>query len=124
MESIHEEEKKLHQQSKKRIQHLADLYDIPSLADIKYDEWSKIRLDRLLADYLLRCGYENSARALAEEKGIEDLVDLEVFVECHAIEESLRTAKKTARCLKWCIEHRPMMKKVNVRNIELYWCGE
>ena len=123
MESIHDDEKKLHQQSSKRIQHLADLYEIPSLADVKYEEWSKIRLNRLLVDYLLRCGYEDSARALAEEKGIEDLVDLEVFVECHAIEESLRTEKKTARCLKWCIDHRPMMKKVNVRAIELFWCG-
>jgi len=56
MEDLHEEEKVLHQNSRKRIQHLQDLYEIPSLADVKYDEWSKIRLNRLLVDYLLRSG--------------------------------------------------------------------
>lgn len=114
METLHDQEKRLHQQSNKRIQHLADLYEIPSLADVKYDEWSKIRLNRLLVDYLLRCGYGESAKALAKEKGIEDLVDLEVFVQCHAVEKSLRGGS-TEQCLKWCIDHRPMMKKINVR---------
>lgn len=113
VESLHEQEKKLNQQSNKRIQHLKNLYEIPSLADVKYDEWSKIRLNRLLVDYLLRCGYGQSARALAEEKDIEDLVDLDVFMQCHTIETSLRK-RSTAECLAWCVEHRQMMKKTNV----------
>ena len=114
MENLHEEEKVLHQHSKKRIQHLQDLYEIPSLADVKYDEWSRIRLNRLLVDYLLRSGYGESARALAREKGIEELVDLDVFVQCHKIEESLRR-RNTQECLAWCAEHRPMMRKISVR---------
>lgn len=113
MESLREEERVLQQHSRKRILHLQDLYEIPSLADVKYEEWSRIRLDRLLVDYLLRSGYGNSAMALAREKGIEDLVDLDVFVQCHAIEESLRR-RSTAECLAWCAEHRPLMKKSNV----------
>ena len=120
MESLHEQEKKLHQQSKKRIQHLSDLYEIPSLADVKYDEWSKIRLNRLLVDYLLRCGYGHSAWALAKEKDIEDLVDLDVFVQCHAVEESLKR-RSTAECLAWCAEHKPMLKKINVGFLS--WSG-
>ena len=115
METLHGEEKALHQASRKRIQHLQDLYEIPSLADVKYDEWSRVRLNRLLVDYLLRCGYGDSARALAREKGIEELVDLEVFVQCHRVEESLRRRKSTQECLAWCAEHRPMMKKLDVR---------
>ncbi|KAL8787877.1 MAG: hypothetical protein Q9195_007570 [Heterodermia aff. obscurata] len=111
MESLHDQEKKLHQQSRKRIQHLTDLYEIPSLADVKYDDWSKIRLNRLMVDYLLRCGYGESAKALAKEKDIEDLVDLDVFVQCHAVEESLRR-RSTTECLAWCVEHRPMLKKI------------
>lgn len=114
MENLHEEEKVLHQHSKKRIQHLKDLYEIPSLTDVKYDDWSKIRLNRLLVDYLLRSGYGESARALAREKGIEELVDLDVFVQCHQIEESLRR-RSTQECLAWCAEHRPMMRKLSVR---------
>lgn len=118
MESLHGEEKILHQHSKKRIQHLQDLYEIPSLADVKYDEWSRLRLNRLLVDYLLRNGYGESARALAWEKGIEELVDLEVFVQCHKIEESLRR-RSTQECLAWCAEHRPMMRKTSVKSFQL-----
>lgn len=113
IESLHDEEKVQHQHSRTRIQHLQDLHDIPSLTDVKYDEWSRIRLNRLLVDYLLRCGYGESARALAREKGIEQLVDLEVFVQCHRVEESLRKGD-TIECLAWCLEHRPMMKKLDV----------
>lgn len=116
MESLYSEEKALHQASRKRIQHLQNLYEIPSLADVKYDEWSRVRLNRLLVDYLLRCGYGESARALAREKGIEELVDLEVFVQCHRVEESLRR-RSTQECLAWCAEHRPMMKKLDVRAV-------
>ena len=113
MQTLQEEEKVLQGNSRKRIQHLKDLYDIPSLADVKYDEWSRIRLNRLLVDYLLRSGYTESARALAKEKGIEALVDLDVFVQCHRIEESLRNGH-TAEALAWCQEHKPMMKKTSV----------
>lgn len=114
METIHAEEKILHQHSRKRLQHLQDLYEIPSLADVKYDEWSRVRLNRLLVDYLLRSGYGESARALAREKGIEELVDLDVFVQCHKIKESLRR-RNTQECLAWCAENRPMMRKISVR---------
>lgn len=119
MESLHNEEKILHQHSRRRIQHLQDLYEIPSLTDVKYDDWSRIRLNRLLVDYLLRCGYGESARALATEKGIEDLVDLDVFVQCHRIEKSLRD-RSTTECLAWCAEHRPMMKKLDVRFLSVH----
>ena len=114
MDVLYNEERILHQHMRRRIQHLQDLYEIPSLADVKYDEWSRIRLNRLLVDYLLRCGYGESAKALAREKGIEELVDLDVFVQCHRIEESLKR-RSTQECLAWCVEHRPMMKKLDNR---------
>lgn len=114
IDTLHSEEKVLHQHSMRRVKHLQDLFEIPSLADVKYDEWSRIRLNRLLVDYLLRSGYGESARALASEKGIEELVDLEVFVQCHRIEESLKR-RSTQDCLAWCVEHRPMMKKLDNR---------
>lgn len=119
METIHAEEKVLHLHSRKRLQHLQDLYEIPSLADVKYDEWSRVRLNRLLVDYLLRSGYGESARALAREKGIEELVDLDVFVQCHKIKESLRQ-RNTQECLAWCAENRPMMRKISVRIFRLF----
>lgn len=114
LEKLHEEEKVLHEHSRKRIQHLQQLYEIPSLVDVQYDQWSRVRLNRLLVDYMLRGGYAESARALAREVNIEELVDLDVFVKCHAIEESLRKGS-TQECLTWCAEHKYMMKKAKVR---------
>jgi macrophage erythroblast attacher len=111
MEAAHEEEKRLTEQTLKRIQHLQDLFEIHSLVDVKYDEWSRIRLDRLLVDYLLRMGYTESATVLAKEKGIEDLVDLDTFIQCHRVEESLRRGS-TAEALAWCVDHKPLMKKM------------
>ena len=113
MEGFHDEEKTTHRQARQRLEHLHSLYQVPSLADAKYDEWSRIRLNRLLADYLLRNGYSESARALAKEKGIEDLVDLDVFVQCHKVEESLRRGS-IQECLAWCSENRELTRKTNV----------
>ena len=113
LEGLHEEEKVIQQHSKKRIQHLQDLYNIPSLADVKYDEWSRVRLDRLLVDYLLRNGFGESAKALAREKGIEALVDLDVFMQCNRIQNSLKQ-ERTQECLAWCAENKQGLKKLNV----------
>ncbi|KAL8782871.1 MAG: hypothetical protein Q9213_005048 [Squamulea squamosa] len=112
LEGFHEEEKVTHWQTRQRLEHLHNLYQIPSLSDVKYDEWSRIRLNRLVADYLLRNGYVESAKALAKEKGIEDLVDLKVFVQCNRVEESLRRGS-TQECLAWCSEHRELTRKTN-----------
>ncbi|KAF8468862.1 CTLH/CRA C-terminal to lish motif domain-containing protein [Kalaharituber pfeilii] len=116
LESLHSEEKVVLEQSKKRISHLQDLYSIPSLVDEEYDRWSRIRLDRLLVDALLRNGYGESAKMLAKEKGIEDLVDVDVFVQCAKIEASLRRGS-TTECLAWCQEHKNALKK-NKSNLE------
>lgn len=113
LEALHAEEQALHRQQKARLDHLEVLHDIPSLADVKYDEWSKVRLDRLLVDYLLRQGYTDSARGLAREKGIEDLVDIGVFDECGRIEARLQEGKLT-ECLTWCGENKQALKKINV----------
>jgi len=90
LEMLQQEEKVIHRHQKARLQHLQDLHDIPSLVDVKYDRWSRVRLDRLLVDYLLRMGYTDSAKQLAHEKGVEDLVDIDVFMAASHIEHSLR----------------------------------
>ncbi|WEW56278.1 GID complex subunit containing RING finger motif [Emydomyces testavorans] len=114
METLHEEEKKIATQSQKRIQHIQDLYKIPSLADVKYEQWSRTRLNRLLADHMLRSGYIESARQLAEDKGITDLVDLNVFVQCQRIADSLRRGDPK-EALQWCGENKVALKKAQNR---------
>ncbi|KAJ6123603.1 hypothetical protein N7471_010920 [Penicillium samsonianum] len=83
MESLQEEEKKIHNQSRKRIQHLETLHKIPSLADVKYDQWSR---------------------------GVEDLVDLDVFTQCQRVVDSLRRGE-TKEALQWCGENKAALKK-------------
>ncbi|KAF2175274.1 protein FYV10 [Zopfia rhizophila CBS 207.26] len=111
LEGLHEEEMRIHRASRARIAHLQDLFDVQSLVDVKYDEWSRIRLSRLLVDYLLRSDYSSSAAYLAAEKGIEDLVDVDAFVQCHKIEKSLREGHRTNEALAWCAENRQNLKK-------------
>ncbi|KAE8348619.1 CTLH/CRA C-terminal to lish motif domain-containing protein [Aspergillus coremiiformis] len=110
METLHQEEKMIHSQSRKRIKHLETLHQIHSLADVKYDQWARVRLDRLVVDHMLRSGYTDSARQLAQEKDIEDLVDLNVFVQCQRISESLRHGE-TKDALQWCNENKAALKK-------------
>ncbi|EMC99190.1 hypothetical protein BAUCODRAFT_64742 [Baudoinia panamericana UAMH 10762] len=117
LEALHAEERTLHRQQKARIRHLQDLHEIPSLADVKYDVWSHVRLDRLLVDYLLRQGYVESARQLAAGKGVEELVDIAVFEECGKIDAALRGGD-VREALAWCGENKQALKKIN-SNLEL-----
>ncbi|KAJ5541964.1 hypothetical protein N7535_004383 [Penicillium sp. DV-2018c] len=110
METLQKEEKEIHKQSRKRIQHLQTMHQIPSLADVKYDQWSRVRLDRLLVDHMLRSGYSESAKQLAQEKKIEDLVDLGVFTQCQRVVESLKRGE-TKEALQWCGENKAALKK-------------
>lgn len=111
LEGLHEEESRIHRSAKARLQHLQDLYGVHSLVDVKYDEWSRTRLSRLLVDYLLREGYAESAACLAQSKGITELVDVDAFVGCHRIERSLREGMSTTLALEWCKEHGKELKK-------------
>ncbi|EPS42289.1 hypothetical protein H072_3755 [Dactylellina haptotyla CBS 200.50] len=111
METLHEDEKAVHSQSRKRTTHLSDLYSLSSLLEDGYGRWSKVRLDRLLVDYMLRNGYSESAKKLAKEKDIEELVDVDVFLQCWRIEESLRK-KSTVECLAWCQDNKNALKKI------------
>lgn len=121
VEALREEEKVLHGHEGKRIAHLQDLYNVPSLVDPAYDRWSRIRLDRLLVDFLLRSGFGETARELASDKGIGELVDVDVFVGCRKIEEALRGGS-TAECLAWCQENKQALRKQKVGALDdLRW---
>lgn len=84
-----------------------------SLDDVKYEQWSRTRLDRLLVDYMLRHGYKDSALGLSQDKHIEDLVDVETFVQMSRIRESLQNGKVT-EALAWCNENKKDLRKMDV----------
>jgi hypothetical protein len=112
----------IQEQSAARIEHLDELYGIHTLVDVKYEEWSRTRLDRLLVDYLLRKGYTMSARELASEKGIEKLVDVEEFETSGKIERSLREEHRVDVALSWCGENKANLKKINVSRLTAVRC--
>jgi macrophage erythroblast attacher len=89
-----------------------------SLDDVKYEEWSRTRLDRLLVDYLLRYGYKDSATALAQEKGIQELVDVDTFVQMSRIRESLQNGR-VIEALAWCNENKKELRRMEVRFVGL-----
>jgi macrophage erythroblast attacher len=62
-----EEEDRLYRQMDSRVAHLRELADLNTVDDVRYEAWSRQRLDRLLVDYMLRHGYDSSAIALADE---------------------------------------------------------
>lgn len=115
LEVLHDEETKWNRASKARIQHLQTLYEVHSLADVKYEAWSRTRAARLLVDYLLRSGYLESARSLAKGADIEDLVDVEAFVAAHRIEKSLREDHDTGLALNWCLQNQQALRKMGGR---------
>lgn len=94
------------------------MYQIPTLVDVKYEEWSRVRLDRLLVDYLLRMGYTRSARQLAQEKNIEALVDVDEFEAVGKIEASLSGEHRVDLALAWCSENKQNLKKMDKNTLE------
>ncbi|XP_064465845.1 E3 ubiquitin-protein transferase MAEA-like [Ornithodoros turicata] len=75
------------------------------------EPWKRQRLDRLLAEHLLRWGYYGTAGKLVERGGLRDLTNLDLFLVSKEVEDSL-AARDTARCLAWCHEHRSKLRKL------------
>ncbi|CAN8097419.1 unnamed protein product [Discula destructiva] len=111
-----DEEARLYRHVDARARHLGELQSMHAFEDVKYEQWSRKRLDRLLVDYLMRQGYGESARALAAEKGIVDLVDIETFEQMNRIRQSLLN-KSVKEALDWCTENKKELRK-NDSNLE------
>ncbi|KFA65993.1 hypothetical protein S40285_07188 [Stachybotrys chlorohalonatus IBT 40285] len=106
-----DEEARLHRQLDARVAHLDELYAVNSLEDVKYENWSRRRLDRLLADHLLRHGFNETASALAANRGMENLVDVPTFVSMSRIRQALLRGSVT-EALAWCNENKKELRKM------------
>ena len=113
LEACTQEDEKLRQSSHARLKHVSDLYAINSFEDAEYVRWSRTRLDRLVVDYLLQKGYGESAMALAQRKGIEQLVDIDTFLQLKVIADSLRNHSLT-EILAWCSENKKELRRIEV----------
>ncbi|XP_049645692.1 E3 ubiquitin-protein transferase MAEA isoform X1 [Suncus etruscus] len=99
---------------KRRIEHLKEhSSDQPAAASM----WKRKRMDRMMVEHLLRCGYYNTAVKLARQSGIEDLVNIEMFLTAKEVEESLER-RETATCLAWCHDNKSRLRKMKGRQGE------
>ncbi|KAI0078325.1 hypothetical protein K474DRAFT_1594232 [Panus rudis PR-1116 ss-1] len=96
---------------RERFQHLATVETIQSESDPEFARWADTRLDRWLVDWALRNGKENTAKQIANEKGLEKLVDIELFSDIHRIEDALRRQSCT-EALTWCSENKAALRKM------------
>ncbi len=108
-----DEEAGLHRQVDARSAHLREICDMHTVDDVKYEGWSRRRLDRLLVDYLLRNGFNASATALAEQRGMQDLVDVDTFVTMDRIRKSLLEGS-VQEALAWCSDNKKELRKMEV----------
>lgn len=107
---------------KKRLDHLKDYCDknnevnqAPPSAheptDPFLDNWKRQRMDRMLVDHCLRSGFYETAIELARCSNIESLTNIDIFLVCRDIEDSL-AKHETSRCLSWCHDNRSKLRKV------------
>ena len=108
-----DEEANLHRQVEARAAHLREISTMQTVEDVKYEGWSRRRLDRLLVDYLLRNGFNTSATALAGERDISDLVDIGTFVTVDRIRRSLLNGS-VQDALAWCSDNKKELRKMEV----------
>ncbi|EST09234.1 CTLH/CRA C-terminal to LisH motif domain protein [Kalmanozyma brasiliensis GHG001] len=106
-----------------RTDHLSQLHSITDADSPDFVEWSKTRLDRMIVDYMLRRGYRESAKEMAQTRGIGDLVDVALFDEVARIEDSLcppgwegsegeGVKPSCGLALAWCSENKATLRKI------------
>ncbi|XP_038649261.1 E3 ubiquitin-protein transferase MAEA isoform X2 [Scyliorhinus canicula] len=95
---------------KRRIEHLKEHSSDQAAA---VNMWKKKRMDRMMVEHLLRCGYYNTAVKLTKQSGIEDLVNIDMFLTAKEVEESLER-QETATCLAWCHDNKSRLRKMKI----------
>ncbi|OBZ67635.1 Macrophage erythroblast attacher [Grifola frondosa] len=95
---------------RERLEHLAAVENVESANTPEFQRWADVRLDRWLVDWALRNGKEKTARKIAEEKGIERLVDIDLFSDICRIEEALGR-KSCTEALAWCSENKSALRR-------------
>lgn len=99
------------QQLRARVAHLAA--GVAACADADaLRSWEASRLERLLAEHLLRSGQHASGAALAAAAGVSDLVDIELLSATASTAAALRRGDAEP-ALQWCDAHRAKLAKLH-----------
>lgn len=79
--------------------------------EMEWKQWSQIRLDRIIVDYLLRVGQYEVAVQLTALSDIKKFVNLEIFEMARGVEEAL-AQHDCSLALDWCEANRPRLTKL------------
>ncbi|PCH35195.1 hypothetical protein WOLCODRAFT_91464 [Wolfiporia cocos MD-104 SS10] len=96
---------------RERLVHLSAVENMQSTRDPDFARWADTRLDRWLVDWALRHGRERTARMITHERGVERLVDIELFSDIRRIEEALKR-QSCSEALAWCSENKIALRKL------------
>ncbi|KAF9494995.1 hypothetical protein BDN71DRAFT_1448120 [Pleurotus eryngii] len=96
---------------RERVNHVAVIEGIQSSNSPEFDRWTDTRFDRWVVDWFLRNGKEKSARHLAQEKHIEPLVDIDLFMDIRRIEDAL-SHQSCTEALAWCSKNKTALRKI------------
>ncbi|KAG6897245.1 hypothetical protein C0992_003135 [Termitomyces sp. T32_za158] len=96
---------------RERMHHLTVIETTAVTGGLDYGRWADTRLDRWLVDWCLRSGMEKTARRIAEDKTIETLVDIDLFMDIRRIETALLRHSCT-EALVWCNENKVALRKL------------
>ncbi|KAG9020627.1 GID complex subunit containing RING finger motif, partial [Serendipita sp. 407] len=108
LEDIHESKTKSNLAVlRARVDHFDEL---ENLDENELENWEEARLNRWLVDWSLRSGYGATAKAIAEDRGVQDLVDISLFEEIERIENALRS-KSATEALAWCSDNKNALRK-------------
>ncbi|CAM6095227.1 unnamed protein product [Calypogeia fissa] len=95
------------QRCRARLDHLSILSLSSKDTQIK---WNSKRVERILVDYMLRSSYYDTAMKLAESANIQDLADIEIFLDARKVVEALRN-RDCSDALAWCADNKSKLKK-------------
>lgn len=115
------EEAKMTKKLKVRVSQIAQFYTIQEETADEFQKYSKVRLYRLIIDYLLRNGHHETAKAFMKSTAVigdsgaamEDLVDVDIFSVVQSIEKSLVEGRSSSECLAWCQDNKGGLKKLS-----------
>jgi len=111
-----DEELKLYAKLNKRLTHLKKVESSATAEKSNQINYHRIRLDRIIVDYLLRQGFYECATQLVDESNIEDFVDIDIFLTANKIVLSLE-ARSCTEALAWCATNKSKLTK-NKSNLE------
>jgi macrophage erythroblast attacher len=96
------------QRCRARLDHLSMLQQLGTKDG--HASWNNVRVERILVDYMLRSSYYDTATKLTEANNLQELVDIDIFVDARKVVDALLN-KDCSEALAWCAENKSKLKK-------------